>query len=601
MNAGMSARGRAALFALALVAATVCAYLPALRGGFVWDDDAYVTENEPLRSTAGLARIWLDRRAEPQYYPLVHTSYWLEYRLWGLDPHGYHATNVLLHALGALLFWRVLLLLEVPGAWLGALLFALHPVQVESVAWVTERKNVLATVFYLAAALAYWRFRPPADDAPPAVPRRGAYLLSLALFAAALLSKSITCSLPAALLVVVWWKRGRIAWRDVRPLLPMFALGLAAGMHTAYLEKEHVGAAGPEWNLSPVDRVLIAGRALWFYAAKLVWPHPLVFFYPRWTVDAGAWWQWAFPLGALVVAVVLWALRARIGRGPLAALLLFAGTLVPALGFFDVYPMRYSFVADHFQYLATLAPLALVAAGAVRLGAWVGADRRFAGAAGLAAVALLGVLTWRQAHAYADARTLWVDTVTKNPGSAAAQYNLALLLDEAGDTEGAIRHYRASLAAKPDDADTHANLAAALREAGQPDEAIREYEEALRLDPGHVTARYGLAIVLRGEGRYDEAIRQLKTLLAQHPDQWLVRLQLGHTYATEGAFAPARDELLAVVAAEPDSALAHHTLGLVLLELGDRDGAIRHLREAVRLAPGDAAARETLTEVLAGP
>jgi tetratricopeptide (TPR) repeat protein len=601
MNAGMSARGRAALFALALVAATVCAYLPALRGGFVWDDDAYVTENEPLRSTAGLARIWLDRRAEPQYYPLVHTSYWLEYRLWGLDPHGYHATNVLLHALGALLFWRVLLLLEVPGAWLGALLFALHPVQVESVAWVTERKNVLATVFYLAAALAYWRFRPPADDAPPAVPRRGAYLLSLALFAAALLSKSITCSLPAALLVVVWWKRGRIGWRDVRPLLPMFALGLAAGMHTAYLEKEHVGAAGPEWNLSPVDRVLIAGRALWFYAAKLVWPHPLVFFYPRWTVDAGAWWQWAFPLGALVVAVVLWALRARIGRGPLAALLLFAGTLVPARGFFDEYPMRYSCVADHFQYLATLAPLALVAAGAVRLGAWVGADRRFAGAAGLAAVALLGVLTWRQAHAYADARTLWVDTVTKNPGSAAAQYNLALLLDEAGDTEGAIRHYRASLAAKPDDADTHANLAAALREAGQPDEAIREYEEALRLDPGHVTARYGLAIVLRGEGRYDEAIRQLKTLLAQHPDQWLVRLQLGHTYATEGAFAPARDELLAVVAAEPDSALAHHTLGLVLLELGDRDGAIRHLREAVRLAPGDAAARETLTEVLAGP
>jgi protein O-mannosyl-transferase len=595
------ARGRAALLGLALVAATVCAYLPALGGGFVWDDDMYVTENQPLRSTAGLARIWLDRTAEPQYYPLVHTTYWMEYRLWGLDPHGYHLTNVLLHALGALLFWQALLRLRVPGAWLGGLLFALHPVQVESVAWVTERKNVLAGVFYLGAALSYWRFRPPADDAPPAASHQGFYLLSLALFAGALLSKSISGSLPAALLVVVWWKRGRIGWQDVRPLLPMFALGLAAGLNTAYLEKHHVGAHGPEWDLSPVERCLIAGRALWFYAAKLVWPHPLVFFYPRWTIDAGAWWQYAFPLGALAAAAVLWALRGRIGRGPLAALLLFAGTLVPALGFFDVYPMRYSFVADHFQYLATLGPLALLAAGAARLGARLGEERWLAGTVGLAVVALLGTLTWRQAHAYADARTLWIDTVTKNPGSAAAQYNLGVLLDDAGDTEGAIRRYRASLDAKPDDATTHTNLATALRETGRATEAIQHYEEALRLDPRHVTARYNLAVTLCGEDRYDEAIEHFRILLAQHPERWPVRIQLGHAYAIQGAFDRARDEFLAVLAVQPDSAAAHHMLGLVLLELGDRDAAVRHLRETVRLAPDDPEARESLAQALAEP
>ena len=342
--------------------------MPALRGGFNWDDDAYVTNNLTLRSVHGLSQIWGQLTATPQYYPLVFTSFWLEYHLWGLNPLGYHVVNVLLHALAAMLLWRVLVRLQLPGAWLAAGIFALHPVAVESVAWVTERKNVLSAVFYFAAALAYLRWR---DDGTTTTGLRATsswrslvlYLLSLALFICALFSKTVTASLPAALLLVIWWKHGRIAGRDVWPLLPFFVAGAALGLVTSWLERTHVGANGPEWALSFFDRCLIAGRALWFYAGKLFWPANLTFIYPRWQIDPGIWWQWLFPAAAIALVMILWSLRGRIGRGPLVAVLFFAGTLLPALGFANVYPMRYSFVADHFQYLASVGLIVLAAAG----------------------------------------------------------------------------------------------------------------------------------------------------------------------------------------------------------------------------------------------
>ena len=343
------------ILGLFLVAATVLAYQPVWHAGFIWDDDVYVTNNLTLRSVDGLRQIWCKLTATPQYYPLVHTSFWLEYHLWGLNPVGYHVVNVLLHALAAILLWRVLVRLQLPGAWLAAGIFALHPVAVESVAWVTERKNVLAAVFYFAAALAYLRGRrrERMAESKSGVSLRW-YFLAFALFVAALLSKTTACSLPAAMLLVIWWKRGRIAGRDVWPLLPFFAAGVALGLVTSWLERTHVGAQGPEWAFSFPERCLIAGRAVWFYAGKLFWPANLTFIYPRWQINTGAWWQWIFPVAALAVVAVLWRLRRRIGRGPLVAVLFFGGTLLPALGFTNVYPMRYSFVADHFQYLASV-------------------------------------------------------------------------------------------------------------------------------------------------------------------------------------------------------------------------------------------------------
>jgi hypothetical protein len=301
------------------------AYLPALRAGWVWDDDYYVTNNPTLNSLEGLKRIWFEIGAVPQYYPLVHTSFWVEHRVWGLRPLGYHLDNVLLHAVAAVLLWRVLVLLEVPGAWVAAALLAVHPLHVESVAWVTERKNVLSGVLYLSAGLVYLRF---ALRKPTAL-SWDMYLLSLLLFIGALWSKTVTCSLPAAILLVIWWKRGRITLKDVTPLIPFFIIGIGAALLTGWMEKHVVGAQGPEWQINFGQRCIIAGRALWFYLGRLIFPWPLMFIYPRWEVRASDWALYVFPVSAMAVLIGLILARKRIGRGPAIAALVFAGTLFP--------------------------------------------------------------------------------------------------------------------------------------------------------------------------------------------------------------------------------------------------------------------------------
>ena len=343
------------VWGLLLVAATFLAYRPAWNGQPVWDDDAHMTKPE-LRSAAGLCRIWTQLGATQQYYPLVHTVFWLEHRLFGNATPGYHLLNILLHFFSALLLVTILRRLGIPGkaAWLAGGIFALHPVMVESVAWITELKNTLSGVFSLGAALAYLKFDSERD--------KKHYAIALLFFLFGLLSKSVIVTLPAALLVVFWWKRGRIGWkRDVAPLLPFFAIGIISGVFTAWVERRYFGAEGSDFNLAFIDRCLIAGRAVWFYLYKLLWPANLIFIYPRWHIDATAVWQYLFPAAFLLAAVLFWRLRSR-SRTPLAVLLYFTITLFPALGFFNVYPFRYSFVADHFQYLACIGPIAAAAA-----------------------------------------------------------------------------------------------------------------------------------------------------------------------------------------------------------------------------------------------
>ena len=350
----------AAVFGLVWVV-TFAAYFPALMGGLLWDDAGHVTRPD-LQSWSGLARIWFEVGATQQYYPLLHSAFWLEHRFWGEATFGYHLVNVLWHATSACLLVAILRRLMVPGAVLAAFFFALHPVGVESVAWIAEQKNTLSTVFYLAAALAWLRFE---DE------RRSArYAAATLWFVAALLTKTVTATLPAALLVIAWWRRGRLSWRgDVLPLLPWFAVGVGAGLFTAWFERTSIGAQGADFNLGLVERGLLAGRIFWFYLGKLVWPADLMFFYPRWHVDAAAVWQYLFPVAALALVggLVWWTRRGR-GRGLLAAALLYGGTLFPVLGFMNVYPFVFSYVADHFQYLASLSFFALIAAGLMGAG-----------------------------------------------------------------------------------------------------------------------------------------------------------------------------------------------------------------------------------------
>lgn len=575
--------------ALLLVGLTAGAYIPAMNGGFIWDDDDYVQDNLALRSLAGLGQIWSQPGATRQYYPLVHTTYWLEYRLWGLDPTGYHVVNVILHALSAVLVWRLLIRLKVPGAWAAAALFALHPVHVESVAWITERKNTLSGAFYLSAAWAYLRYEEARS------PRL--YWSALFLFAAALLSKTVTCTLPAALLLVLWWKGQTSMRRPAIALAPFFALGVAMSGMTVWMEKHSVGAWGPEWDLSLVERGLIAGRALWFYAAKLLVPLNLTFIYPRWAIDATAVWQYLYPIGALGVGALLWAFRAHLGRGPLTGVLFFAGTLTPALGFFNFYPMLYSFVADHFQYLASLGLLTLAAAGGHR--AWTRLSQPAAGPVALALVlAVCGLLTWRQGRVYADLETLWRDTLQKNASAWIAHNNLANILKERGQLDQAIGHYRQALLLEPGSAQIHLNLADAHRARGESTAALRHYRRALKAEPTRVETYLKLGNALLGQNAVAAAIDHYRQALQLAPNLALAHSNLGAALAIQRQDAEAIEHYRRALQLKPDFAEAHNNLGRLLALRGQFSEAIDHYRRALQIKPTYRQARANLAEAL---
>lgn len=553
-------------------------YMPAILGGYVWDDDAYVTENTCLKNLDGLRRIWTEIGATPQYYPLVHSTFWAEHHIWGLHPLGYHLTNLLLHALTALVLWRILRRLALPGAGLAAALFALHPVHVESVAWITERKNVLSGLFYMLALLSYLRFTPlplgggagQSADVPRG--RRWAfYVLSLFLFAGALLSKTVTCTLPAVIVLVLWWRRSWVGLRDWLAVTPMFAIGAGMGLLTAWMEKRVVGADGVEWSFTFLDRCLIAGRALWFYAAKLVWPTSLTFIYPRWTIDAGQAWQYAYPAAAFLVIAALWLLRRRIGRGPLVAVLIFVGTLTPALGFFDVYPMRYSFVADHFQYLASVSLIVLMAVTATRIVRFLARHgsrtvvlpAAYVGTIGL--LCLLAFLVERQASIYRDIETLWRDTIAKNPDCIMARSNLACVLLERGNAEEAMAHLRHALSLRPEDVDLRCNLGRAFERQGRLEAALVSFRRALEGRPNDPRFRRNVGVTLAKLGRPEEAIDQLSMA---------VRLR-------------------------PDDVASRQNLAELLQATGHTDRAIRHYEVVVRAQPGKIGPMNNLAWLLA--
>ena len=579
--------------ASALVFATFLVYQPAWRGGMLWDDDAHLTRPE-LQSVDGLRRIWFDVGSTQQYYPVVHSAFWMFNAMWGADTLGYHLANIALHAASALLFALILVRLGVPGALLAATMFALHPVQVESVAWMTELKNTLSTFCYFVAALAYLRFDRTRQSK--------AYLLSLLFFVTALLSKTVTASLPAALLVVFWWQRGRLAWRaDVRPLLPFFALGLAAAATTAWFERSLLGATGLEYSLGPVERLLLAGRGVWFYAGKLLWPVNLTFIYPRWRPDTASAPDYVYIVALAAVLAMLWAMRRRT-RSPLAAALLYVGTLFPALGFFNVYPFRYSFVADHFQYLATAPIFSALAAGLVIAISRAGFARRSGEALLIAVVSIpLGVLTWRQSHEYRDAETLFRATLARNPDCWLCYNNLATprLYGSDDDVAEAVRYLTEALRLNPLSAEAHNNLGGAYQRLGKLDDALREHREALRLNAKLVDAQYNIGVVAQALGRADEARAAYADVLRARPDYAAAHHNLGTILNAENRLDEAVRHFSEAVRLQPADWQTHYSLGLVLMRAGHVENATRELAEAARLNPGAVAARYHFAMALA--
>jgi tetratricopeptide (TPR) repeat protein len=567
------------LLALALLAAVVLAYQPAWNAQPVWDDNGHITK-PALRSWEGLARIWTQPGATQQYYPLAHSVFWLEHRLWGDAPAGYHLVNILLHAALALLLVKVLRRLEAPGAWLAAGLWALHPVQVESVAWISELKNTLSGVCYAGAALAYLRFD---RERKPVF-----YVGALALFVAGLLAKTVVATLPAALLLILWWKGKKLGWKkDLLPLAPFFLAGLGLGLFTAWMERTMIIAGDAAlYHLSIVGRFLVAGRDFWFYLGKLAWPHPLIFIYPRWEVSAAVGWQFLFPLAALLLAAGLWRWRQRLGKAPLVALLFFAGTLFPALGFFDAYPFIYSFVADHFQYLASLGPLALAAAGMEKGLGW--AAKRIPllqPVAGAGLLTVLGALTWAQCGQYDGSETLFRATLQENPRCWMAHINLGVILMDQGKLDEAASHFKIAMEIQPNNAEGHYDLGNVLGRQGVITDAIAQFRKALDLHPDFAEAHCNLGMALLQQGEIPDAVAQFRKALDLKPNYLPARECLGRALLRTGDFDGAMACFEKIAPLPPDLVQRWYGLGNKLLEEGHFVEAIVCYRQTITLSP----------------
>ena len=588
-------RPRQLALGAALVAALALAYAGSLRGDFLWDDDLHITSNPTIIGPLGLKEIWTSARAN--YFPLTLSSFWVQHALWGLEPLGYRVVTLLCHAGAALLLWRVLLRLRVPGAWLGAALWALHPVQAESVAWICELKNTQSAVFFLAAILCHQRWR---ENTEP-VSRGRWYAAALGCAALAILSKPSTVMLPVALALLGWWKARRVAWRDLFPLAPFFVLSAAAAAWTIWEQRYNSGALGPEWSQTFTERVVIAGRAVVFYLGKLIWPEPLTFIYPRWKITADH--VAAFlPAFAVVgtLAALWWARTRAAAAASFLAAAYFVALLFPVLGFFNVYFFRYSFVGDHFQYLASMGPLALAGAGL----SWaarpvIGVVRR-GGAVLLLGV--LGLLTAREAREYLDNEKLWRATLADNSGAIMAWLNLGDTYVKQGRLEEAVATFSHVTRIKPDDFDAYNDLGGSLLELGRPAEALVALERAAAFAPGRASILNNLGTAQRLLGRREDAEATFRRALAADPEHAAAHNSLGVELAEAGRSNDAISHFEASLRRDPRGVAALNNLGNALRTQGRLEEAVARHREALRLKPDfpDALAGLGFSLVLSG-
>src|SRR5438067_429491 len=540
-------RAYAWLGAASLAALTILAYWPAWHGGFIWDDDRYVTHNYLLIAPDGLRRIWFSLDAPSQYFPLTYTVLRIERSLWDLNPAGYHWVNILPHLGNALLVWCILARLKVPGAWLAATIFALHPVQVESVAWISELKNVLMGFFFLLTLLTWIAYADAKGKH-----RRILYAAALVFYLLALCAKATACTLPAALLLVLWLKKKSIDRRALLEIIPFVVLALGIGLVAVWWEKYHQGTRMLV-SLGPVERLLIASRAVWFYLGKIFWPAKLTFIYPQWRIDPTNPIAYSWPIAVAVAVVLIFYGRRFFGRSVEVAALFFMMTLGPLLGFVMLYTFRYTFVADHYQYLASIGPIALASAGLVTLSRLSRTLQRLVGGTSFAILIGLGLLTWQQSATYRNAETLWRTTIVKNPGCWMAYNNLGVVQFEKGNVEDAIEKYQQSLGLHPDYPEAHYNLGSALLQNGYADEAIRHCEEALKVQPNEPDAHIVLGNAFMAKQDVDRAIAHYEQALTLRPED----------------------------------ANAHYNLGIALQEKGETDRAAREYEKARQYEPRD--------------
>ncbi len=574
------------VLALVLAVLTFAAYQPTWHAGFVWDDDELITENRMIQARDGLQRIWLTTEA-PDYYPLTWSFWWLQWRVWGKNPAGWHAVNVLLHAANVVLVWIVLRRLRIPGAWLAALLFAVHPVNVATVAQINEQKNTLSMLWYAVAILLYLQFDETND--------RRWYGFSLGAFLLALLSKSAVVMLPVVLLGCVWWLRGRLRSKDWLRTAPFFVLSLLLGVTTVWFQYHRAlnGQGGRTSGL--LSCLMVAGLAPWFYLSKAVLPLDLCLIYPRWNPRAWGWSGWLPGIALAGTVALLWRKRHGWGRPLLFGLGYFVVMLFPVLGFFNQGFYRYSLVADHWQYYSLVGVAALAAAGAVALGSRLPrGQQRVAGPVAGVVVIVLGALSWQRCLVYRNQETLFRDNLLHNPLAWVAHYNLGLALANTGRLPEAMSHYEQALRIKPDIAEARYNLGIALAQVGRLPEAMSQYEQALRLRPDYADVHCNLGNAFLQEGKLGDAIGHYEQALRIKPDFAEAHNDLGIALAQVGRLPEAMSHYEQALRLRPNYADAHFNLGIALGRSGRTEDAIAHFEQALRIKPDYAKAHHAL-------
>jgi len=592
-----------------LLVVTVClAYSRVWHAGFIWDDDDHLTNNPCIIGPLGFSHIWTSSAAV--YYPLVLSSFWIQHAIWGLNPLPFHVVTVLLHAASAVLLWVVLQRLGVRGAWLGAALWALHPVQVESVAWITEQKNTQSCLLYLLSIYFFLRWRNLcAATALSNSGRSFFYLLSLVSAALGILSKTSTVMLPIVLCLLWWWEERKWSWGWLMKLLPFFLISLGSGLWTVWEQKYHSGAIGGNWELDYVHRLIIAGKVPWFYLAKLIWPHPLVFIYPKWVNNPMQPMSWLPLIGLFISLFLLWSARSsRWGRASFLTATYFLVSLFPVMGFFNVYFFRYSYVGDHFQYLASIGPLSLAGAAITSGVGGLVQDRRWV-LPFIASMILLslGTLSWKQCRHYADAASIWRETLIWNPSCALANNNLGTILLHDGKVDESISHFKKAIEGEPTDPYGECNLGWALRQKLKFKDALLHFEKALGGDPFFLKCRpdfsagvhYNMGDTLLQLGQYDEAIGHFQADMALNPVVDFAEAGIAKALLAKGDEEGAIAHLRHLHLIKPDDGPTLHTLGKLLYKRGQRTEGIAWLQASLKLQPNDTALLNDLAWMLA--
>lgn len=575
--------------AAVLVLAVAVFYLPALRGGFVFDDWILLVQQPLIHASDGLRRIWFTAEA-PDYYPISWTSFWLQWHLWGAWPMGYHIVNMLLHAVNAVLVVQVLRRLEVRGAWLAGVIFAVHPVNVAAVAWISEQKTTLAMLFFLMSVLAWLRFARNAQGRW--------YAASLGCFLFSLLAKPAAVTWPVVVLGLAWWKRGRVTRRDLGQCVPFLVLSIVTGVTAIWFQSVRVLEGQPARTDVFLARLAGAGWAVWFYLFKAVVPADLSMLYPRWQIDPSQ--PLVYVPGLLLVLLLgyCWRQRRTWGADVLVGAGYYIMMLFPVLGFFDQGFYRYSFVADHWQYMAIIGVIALIVGGAASVVMkWHPAQQQTARVAATIMVVGLGVLTWNQSRVYFDEETLWRDTIAKNPSAWLAHYNLGVTLASKGRLEEAIAAYESALRLKHEYADAMVNLGMALAQQGKLDEAVARWEAAARVQPDNIEAHNNLGAVYAQREDFKQAVLEFSVVLLLKPEDAEVHANLGTVYLSQGQLEKATDQFQAALRIDPRMMPVRLNLGIVLARLGRFPEAAEAFQEVLREDPTNQAARAALEQL----